>query len=241
MNIYAATHKGFNKYENEDRIVIGKSIIASGVFSTEMDDGILAVADGVGGNNAGAVASHFIANRLCEISDISVNSFSTINEELLQLSAAKSEYSRMATTLSGIYICRGKILLYNVGNTRVYLLQGKKYLKQLTSDDTTLNYLLSTGQLSSKEAEIFERRNEITACFGGGNPELLKIKISNIETLNCPIMITSDGIHDYINVDQMEEIIDQYGFSTATCKAFINIAIQNGSCDDISIILGSTS
>ena len=64
MNIIAITQKGPNKAENEDRIILGKNIIAEGTFQTQLANGIIAVADGVGGNNAGAVASHYVAKQL---------------------------------------------------------------------------------------------------------------------------------------------------------------------------------
>lgn len=238
MKIYAASDKGIGKVESEDRIIIGKSIISSGVFYTEFETGILAIADGVGGNNAGATASHFIANKLCVTEEISLSSFSNANTELLNLSKQNIKYNGMATTLSGINVCNEKTTLFSVGNTRVYLLQSKKYLKQLTTDDTTLNFLLSTGQISLDEAEDFDRKNEITACFGGGNLGLFKIKMTDIGRLTSPVMITSDGIHDYLSVDQMEDIISTHGISNLTCEAFIEAARNNGSTDDISIILG---
>ena len=240
MKIYAATQKGINKDENEDRVIIGKSIIAEGTFSSEIDNDLLAIADGVGGNNAGAVASHFIANKLCDLEEISTDKFYDINEELLQLSKGKSTYNGMATTLSGVHIFPNGVCLFSVGNTRIYMLQSRKYLKQLTVDDTTLNYLLTTGQLDLKDAESFDRKNEITACFGGGKPELCKIKISEIGILNSPVMITSDGVHDYISVDQMEDIIQKLGISADTCEALITTARNNGSCDDMSVVLGDT-
>ena len=64
MKIIAITQKGPSKTENEDRIIVGKNIIAEGIFQTQLPNGIVAVADGVGGNNAGAVASHYIAKKL---------------------------------------------------------------------------------------------------------------------------------------------------------------------------------
>lgn len=238
MRIYATVNKGIGKTECEDRAVVGKSIIADGSFYTELDIGILAVADGVGGNNAGAVASHFVANKLCQTDEISDPVFSKINAELISLSVEKSELNGMATTLSGIMICNKNTTLFNVGNSRVYLLQGGKYLKQLTTDDTTLNYLLSTGQLTPEESDAFDRKNEITACFGGGDSRLLKIRIANIGLMSSPIVITSDGIHDYLSVDQLEDIISEYGISAETCEKLVNAARKNGSKDDISIILG---
>ena len=54
----------------------------------------------------------------------------------------------------------------------------------------------------------------------------------------APIMITSDGIHDYLTVDQMEDIIDEFGLSKKACEEMITAARGNGSCDDISIVLG---
>lgn len=238
MKIIAITQKGTNKAENEDRIVIGKSVLAGGTVFAEMDNGILAIADGVGGQNAGYVASHFVANKLCFSSDVSVESLQNINSELMSLSTKEPEYSGMATTLSGILFSDGLTRLFSIGNTRVYLLQSGKYLKQLTVDDTTLNYLLATGQLASEDADKYDRKNEITACFGGGTANLFKIKLSNIDTNGAPIMITSDGIHDYLTVDQMEDIIDKFGLSENACKEIISAARDNGSCDDISIVLG---
>ena len=238
MTIYALTDKGPNKSENEDRIIAGKSILAEGVITAETSKGLLANADGVGGNNAGAVASNFIATKLCTLNNIDIDELVAINKELIALSKDTSEYNGMATTLSGVYISEDNILLFNIGNTRTYLLQSRKYLKQLTSDDTTLNYLLATGQLTSETAKDFDKKNEITACFGGGMEELFKLKIDNMESVCSPIVITSDGIHDYVSVDQMEEIFKQYGVSLETCEVLKEAARIGGSRDDISIVIG---
>lgn len=238
MNIIAITQKGPNKVENEDRIILGKNIVAEGVFQTQLVNGIIAVADGVGGNNAGAVASHYVAKQLSTLNAISVNELTRINEKLLSFSSECSSYENMATTLSGIASFNGVTQLFSIGNTRVYLLQGGKYLKQLTTDDTTLNYLVSTGQLSSETAETFDRKNEITACFGGGAAILFKMKYSAIESLSSPVMMTSDGIHDYISVDLMEDIIAEKGITVSACQAMITAARNAGSKDDVSIVLG---
>jgi len=238
MKIIAVTQKGLNKIENEDRIIIGKSVVAGGTLCTEIDEGIIAVADGVGGHNAGAVASHFVANGICCLKEVSFDQMERLNDELVEASKAKAEYKGMATTLSGVCISGGKTQLFSVGNTRVFLLQSRKYLKQLTTDDTTLNYLLSTGQLSPEDAEHFDRKNEITACFGGGNPDFFRIKISSIEPLVAPFMLTTDGIHDYLSLDQMEDIIEQHGLSDEMCLALIEAARSNGSVDDASVIIG---
>lgn len=238
MNVMAVTQKGLNKTENEDRIIVGKTIVADGTLISEIENGIIAVADGVGGHNAGAIASHFVADKLCHLQEISVEQLKTINNELIKISETTDGQQGMATTLSGICCTGSKTLLFSIGNTRVYSIQSRKYLKQLTADDTTLNYLLATGQLAPEDAESFNRKNEIIACFGGGFADLFKVKVNYIDQLVAPIMITSDGIHDYLSVDQMEDIIEEYGLSKEGCIEMIQTARNNGSLDDASIIIG---
>ena len=238
MKIIAITQKGIHKTENEDRIIVGEAVLTGGTLSCEMESGILAVADGVGGNKAGSVASGYVADRLSALPDITAEALQEINAELLALSMEKAEYNGMASTLSGILFSEGKNRLFSVGNTRVYLLQSGRYLKQLTVDDTVLNYLLTSGQLDPEEAESYDRKNEITACFGGGAADLFQMKISDMDAVTVPILITSDGIHDYISVDQMEEIIGEHGLTETACKEMISQARASGSCDDSSIIIG---
>lgn len=238
MKIIAITQKGPDKIENEDRIIVGKNIISEGIFQTQLQNGMVAIADGVGGNNAGAVASHYVAKQLTTLNTVSDKELAKINEELLSLSFECQAYENMATTLAGVSSHDGTTQVFSIGNTRVYLLQGSKYLKQLTTDDTTLNFLLSTGQLPPEEADSFDRKNEITACLGGGATQLFKMKYRTIETLASPFMITSDGIHDYISIDLMEDIIADNGITISACKAIITAARNAGSKDDISIVIG---
>ena len=238
MKVIALTQKGISKQENEDCVVIGRNVVTGGTLFSEIDDGVLAVADGVGGNIAGAVASRFVADRICHLKEVNENTLHRINNELLELSSKQSEYKGMATTLAGVLLSNPKVILFSIGNTRVYLLQSRKYLKQLTIDDTTVNYLISTGQMTSEEAVNFDRKNEITACFGGGQAGLFKISIENIDTISSPVIITSDGIHDYLTVDKMEDIIQEFGLSEKTCEEMMVSARNAGSNDDISILIG---
>ena len=64
MKIYAATQKGVQKAQNEDRVVLNQNILSMGIHECECTEGFVAVTDGVGGNNAGAVASQFVAEEL---------------------------------------------------------------------------------------------------------------------------------------------------------------------------------
>ena len=93
------------------------------------------------------------------------------------------------------------------------------------------------GQLSAEEAESFDKKNEIIACFGGGTSILFKAKVFAAD-IASPIMLTSDGIHDYLSADDLEDIIDEYGVSLQACEKMIEAARRNGSTDDASVIIG---
>ncbi len=238
MQIHASTQKGPYKSENEDRIIVGSEIISSGGYEAGEAVRMFAIADGVGGNNAGAIASQFVASALAQAGDSEEINFTAINNGLLELSHQQTAFNGMATTLSGIRLCDAAVVVFSVGNTRVYLLQGGRYLKQITQDDTTLSYLLSTGQLTQDDAYSFERKNEITACFGGGNAAYFKLKTYELGGIASPFVITSDGIHDYLSADQMEDILEEYGLTILACEKMISTAREMGSQDDASIMIG---
>lgn len=237
MKVVAVTRKGLNKMENEDRIIVGNSVITDGAVISDFDIGVLAIADGVGGHNGGGVASDFVARCICGLTDVTSEIMEEINVRLLSLSNSNPHQSNMATTLSGVLVRDGLIRVFSVGNTRVYLLQRGKYLKQLTSDDTVLGFLYKTGNLCPRDDGVFERKNEITACFGGGDVRLLKIKIDDFHVTGAHVIITSDGIHDYLSIDQMEDIIIQNGLNEKSCNELISAAVDNGSRDDASVIM----
>ncbi len=68
--------------------------------------------------------------------------------------------------------------------------------------------------------------------------DLFKIKFNDIESVVSPILLTSDGIHDFLSADQLEDIIEEYGLTETACEEMISKARMLGSCDDASIVLG---
>lgn len=241
MKIYAMTEKGEHS-ENEDRILINDTIVSDGTFEIECDGNLkICVADGVGGNNAGAVASSFVCENLKNIVSLEKNDLLEINYQLLTNSTENANYSGMATTLSGICISDEKASSFHIGNTRMYVFQGS-YIKQITEDHTSVNWLVKTGKLSKKDAEVYDKRNEITACFGGGNSALINSLVfeeNNEALLNAKrIVLTSDGVHEYVSIDEMEDILNNENISPLqACAEIINIAKVNGSSDDKSIVI----
>ena len=239
MKVYVMTQKGTAKHENEDRVLVDNQIVSEGYREATLDSGIIAIADGVGGNNAGAIASDFVVTKLSGNKKISRSDLLEINEQLIALSDKNPEYSNMATTLSGIVMGDSESDIFHIGNTRIYIMQGA-YLRQITEDNTTVNWLLKNGKLSESEAQNYDRRNEITACFGGGDNKLadaLYYEGDGSIVAAKTIIMTSDGIHEYIDIDSFEELLNEDINYEQKLKNIIATAVENGSPDDKSIAI----
>lgn len=228
MKISAVTRCGSGKNNSEDRILIGSHIICNEEFSGEIPLCVIGIADGVGGNAGGDIAAQFVCERLSECAP-DAESFAAVNAVLLEFARNTPGKEAMASTFSGIF--PGGMLLH-IGNTRIYAVQGG-YLKQLTEDMTTYNYLRSLGRY--EEAENCAK-NEITACFGGTNSLLFKPVIVD-KMLSGKIVITSDGVHDHIELDLLENIITASDDDLSACHCIVQSAINNGSEDDISVVI----
>lgn len=240
MKIYAITKKGDSECENEDRILISGSIISEGYYEFTAENAVIAIADGVGGNNAGAVASSFVCDHLSKTENINRQVLENINIKLLEKSNKDALLYNMATTLSGICASSGNSKLFHVGNTRISIIQGN-YLKQITEDHTIVNWLIKTRKLTTFEAEKYDKRNEITACLGGGDLNLMRqllfIENCNEITNANKIIITSDGVHEYVSIDELEVLLSESISIREICESIIEKAAQNGSKDDRSIII----
>ena len=236
--IYVSTHKGKRHERSEDSVVVGANVICE--LSCELlipDYGFIGVADGVGGSCGGREASQFLANALSEYDSSfyeDAKSFlNRVNCDLIEAAKQNSKYAGMATTFTGILRIKEEYKLIHIGNTRAYVKQGQ-YLKQITSDHTVYNWLLSSGQEAAAKSC---RKNEITNCFGGGDHSLLsKLYVNDCKPFSL-IIFTSDGIHDYVDLDMMENIICGEGSYSEKCEELLSAAIAAGSEDDMTVVI----
>lgn len=229
MKISAVTRCGSGKNNSEDRILIGGRILCNEEFTGEVPPCVIGIADGVGGNAGGDIAAQFVCERLSECAP-DMDGFAGVNAALLEFARKTPGKETMASTFSGIFP-GGRAL--HIGNTRIYAVQGG-YLKQLTEDMTTYNYLRSLGRF--EEAERC-RRSEITACFGGGSRSYFMPRVSDISS--GKVMMTSDGVHDHISADIIEEILSGADSDISACREIVSAAVEHGSEDDISVIIAA--
>jgi PPM family protein phosphatase len=236
--IYVASVAGKHHSVSEDTVVVGKEVLSESMEELQMPNtGFVCVCDGVGGNRGGAEASTFVCHKLANAEGIQPDAIRTflveINDQLISRAQETPELKQMATTLTGIYRNGDSNMLIHVGNTRAFTKQGK-YLKQLTSDHTTYNWLKSSGQI---EAAAVCNKSEITNCFGGNNPSLLsKLVVCELQRFSL-MLLTSDGIHEYVDVDSLEAILNGEGFYSDKCNQILLAAESAGSEDDMTVVI----
>lgn len=243
MKVSAVVLKGNNKKICEDCVLIGETIICDCEIQMDLSETcMVCVADGVGGNSGGEVASRFILSRLSKYQilncgeEIIKRNLIDLNNELLNYAESTNDKKRMATTFTGLFCDVDDMYFVQSGNSRLYIMQGN-YLKQITKDQTTYQWLKDCG--NDEAAEICNK-NEIRGCFGGGNAEYIEpLVVKKIEnSLNIStIILTSDGIHEYVDIDAMEELLASGQGDIEILRRMTMIAMENGSQDDITAIV----
>ncbi len=237
MKIYSYLSIGTGDYkeEMEDRILLGKNILVSGYHEDLFSSGIFGVFDGLGGVAGSAFASSLAANILSKVS-VSASA-QEIKDTIEKIHKELFNGTRTATTATGIVIRENhNAVIFHVGNTRISVLRGG-YIVPVTTDQTNFEMLLQKG---FEEENISQNmKGVLTSCLGG-NEEM----ISGLEVREIPdifrdysrILITSDGIHDYLSLDDMEVFLK----GEAGKESFLELvkkARENGSEDDVSILL----
>ena len=242
---------GEGKEECEDSALIydrgSRELLHGGNGSTRIEEPcIIAIADGVGGNPGGRDASTFAMNALLEqFSDLEVpfdagqirDKIRQINCDLVSYSSDLHEKAHMATTFTALFCCGGRIVIAHAGNTRLNALNNC-FLKQLNTDHSTYQYLRDIGDYEASERC---NKSEIYSFLGGGDPEgLRRLEIKVLEKDQIPeiMILTSDGIHEYVELDDFEDLMADGSVSSEQKTAsLVEMALENFSLDDKTVLI----
>ena len=237
--------KGIHKERCDDSALIGSLVINDNYGSVEIQENTkIMIADGVGGNAGGDQASFFVMNAIKDISfedsaDLQ-SSLLLINDNLIKYAITVEGHELMATTVTGIMFYKDECILVHCGNTRIYALQGS-FLKQITSDQTTYQWLMATG---NDDAAAHCNKSEIRGAFGGGNTKFAdSLVIGSVFERGVPskVLLTSDGVHDTLDIDEIEDILSNDELSSVEkINLLIDSAVVKGSEDDCTAILIET-
>lgn len=237
MRIVARTDLGFKRRENEDRYVRG--LLANGV-------GFAFVRDGMGGANGGSVASSKLCKTIEECMFIE-NDNTSMDREKTVLSAVDTacsdiyyqgqrdeKLSGMGTTLTGVTIKDDECLVYNIGDSRVYIYRAGA-LVQITEDHSLVQQLYKQGAITREEMAVSPQKHLITRAVGVRpqvETDISEIKLKAGDRLLC----ASDGLIDFVSKDDIAGImadVDFYGIADNLIKK----ALSNNASDNITAVV----
>ena len=243
MRICIGVLRGAGKAECEDTAFFDGLLVNERVLTIESSElRCIGVSDGVGGNAGGKMAASYVAQWISQ-TDFSTMTGAEIRDCICKINAEMVAYAsqipgkeEMATTLTGIVAGKDGFYMIHAGNTRVYVMQGA-YLRQLSADHTTYQWLMAQGE---HEAAEKSNRSEIVCCLGGGNPHYAKrLTVEKVFDDYFPdtILMTSDGIHEFVDIDKMEHVLTTCGSDCQSVEMLMEAAVENGSADDRTIII----
>jgi len=248
-----ASNTGLIRANNEDSLVTFESFIE---WETKIQFlGIYAVADGVGGNKDGEVASNLAVRifaeslirslRLPRFKHVKANfTKDSIRRALVEAVGTANEIvyikgqkkgCRMATTLVALLIINTTAYIVNVGDSRVYIKENNQF-KQITKDDSLVAKLVDAGEITPEEIYSHPQRNIITHCLGTQKflqvtPAMQKLKLGNT------LLLCSDGLWEMVRDNEIKDIIAKNHNPQTACKRLVQVANEKGGNDNISVII----
>jgi protein phosphatase len=209
------------------------------------------LADGMGGANAGEVASktatkfvrdyirsHFIEieRNKEELERIIRDSIIEANKKVIELAKNNPDYKGMGTTLIVVLIYRGRIHIGHVGDSRVYRLR-QNIFRQITKDHSYVQELVKQGTISQEEAKSHPQKNILLKAIGG-DEDIKPDVITKGFVKGDIILICSDGLTNMVDDKYIYEIIMQNMYDVnVACKKLIDKANRNGGLDNVSAII----
>jgi len=211
--------------------------------------GLFIVADGMGGQAAGEVASQTTVevikngmvawlNKYQPSQELFAKAIRVANTAVHELARRKAGMKGMGTTVSGILLdsSNNRYYVANVGDSRVYRIRGGK-IEQLTMDHSLVALQLSMGIITPDEAKKASHRNVITQAIGAAESVNVDTKVEDVISDDL-ILICSDGLSSLVDDADILNVVGRYKDNLAhAADELIGLANFNGGSDNISVIL----
>ena len=242
---YAAqTDIGLLRVHNEDAIAVCP------------ESAMTILADGMGGYNAGEVASAIAINVIKEYVNEKLHRFLSIliphqpdelqhivmqavelaNNTILNTSLNEPQYLGMGTTLVMALCYRDILVVAHVGDSRAYRLRHNQ-LTQITHDHSVVQEQIDAGMISAESAQYSDIKNLVTRAVGVGFPVEAEVNLHQVEVGDI-YLLCSDGLSDMLNIQKIQEILQKDGMTLQEmCSELVERANLEGGRDNISVIL----
>lgn len=236
MNVTANTNKGIIRDMNQDYYCV-MPLNENAVFAV--------VCDGMGGANAGNIASKTAAEKICQhikrswrpsmssnaVENLMRSALESANSQVYLMAKSDDELKGMGTTVVMAYIENEQGYILHVGDSRAYIFENKK-LTQLTVDHSMVQTLVDSGQISAEEAKIHPKKNIITRALGVGEEVVADLDFFTL-TSNQVLMLCSDGLTNFLSDEDIIEQLENCDKTVA--DRLIEKANQNGGGDNITV------
>lgn len=206
---------------------------------------MLIVADGMGGHQAGEVASRMATDIICREyfnqNNTSVEknlekALTLANKTIFEKASSQKAFQGMGTTCTVLVVIDQDVYYAHVGDSRAYIQKGNSIM-QITEDHTYVQQLVNNGDITAAEAAVHPKRNILTNAMGT-KPEL-RIdtgKSKYIFENNNRLLLCSDGLYDYLNDEELNKILIDNSLKNAA-SAMVDQAKSRGGHDNITVVL----
>ena len=224
------THVGLKRKVNEDSVMV------------RTDHGLWAVADGMGGHEAGDVASRKVAEALArvpgrdldDLTDNAVSALEDVNAELIRLARADHRPRTIGSTVVGLAIRDGQYRCFWAGDSRAYRIRGNR-IERLTRDHSLVQGLMDAGMLSREEAKDHPDANVITRAVGASESLEVEIAAGDAEP-GDQFLLASDGLTRLVDDDELATILSSWPPGDAA-DTLIDAVLARGAPDNVSLII----
>lgn len=237
FHIKSLCHQGSIRDNNEDAI--------SYAIHQELDVVWMLIADGMGGHNAGEVASAMLVDQIKyawgKVSITKQASWLTwITEQLNTanlniLKQAKNTVGQQGMGTTGVLMVieNNKCHIGWVGDSRAYTLKNNN-LVQETIDHTMLQELVNKGAISAETAKNANTKNLLSQAIGVREKIVVDTATIAIESGDT-IMLSTDGLHDYLTEQEINQYLSQFSTERDVCDDMVNQAIAQNSRDNLTV------
>ena len=202
---------------------------------------LFAIADGMGGAQAGEVASRLAAAALKEsgadaggehrIYDL----IQEANRRVYARSSTDPNTSGMGTTITAALVENGNVAFGHVGDSRAYLIRDGR-MEQVTEDHSLVNELMKSGKLSREEAETHPQRSVITRALGT-DPDVDADTFTIEAKAGDVFLLCSDGLTDMVGEREIQELVERNRENLdAALKSLVKAANRGGGEDNITVV-----
>ncbi|SEG43342.1 protein phosphatase [Actinacidiphila yanglinensis] len=230
LRFAAGSHKGMIREGNEDSGYAGPRL--------------LAIADGMGGQAAGEVASSEVISTIVTLdddipgSDILTSLGTAVqraNDQLLHMVEEDAQLEGMGTTLTALLWTGQRLGLVHVGDSRAYLLRDG-VLTQITQDHTWVQRLVDEGRITEEEATTHPQRSLLMRALGSGERVEPDLSIREVR-VGDRYLICSDGLSGVVSHQTLEDTLGGYQAPHETVQELIQLALRGGGPDNITCIV----